>query len=126
MLKLKLLKTFFHRHQAGVAQGLLKDANIESTIEADDAGGAYPHLLLGMGNVRLFVDEKYFSKALDILKVLEEPANFEVQKEAEEQSREIPVESKIIKKKATAPKPSVIVAVLVAILFFFIYYLQNR
>jgi hypothetical protein len=43
------------RSDAEVAQGALAAAGIESVVEADDAGGAYPFDLTG--GVRLLVEE---------------------------------------------------------------------
>jgi hypothetical protein len=43
--------TFPTRTEAEVAQGLLASAGIDSWIEADDAGGAFPFTLAGGAEV---------------------------------------------------------------------------
>ncbi len=72
MLKLKTVKIFFHRHEAEMAQGLLEDAKIKSVVKADDAGGFRPDLTLGMGNVKLMVNEQLFEQAKEVLAVLDD------------------------------------------------------
>src|SRR3989338_2467285 len=71
MPKLILIKTFLHRHEAEGAKGLLKEQGIESIVSADDAGGQYPGASLGMGNVKLLVQEPDVPKANEFLKVLD-------------------------------------------------------
>ena len=61
------------RHDAGIAQGLLEENNILSTIKSDDCGGMRPHLSMGMGQVQLFVHEFDRERAYEILKILDEP-----------------------------------------------------
>ncbi len=65
------VKTFVYRHEAELAQGILKDNNIESIVSADDAGGYRPHL--SMGKVRLMVNENDAARAREILGVIEKP-----------------------------------------------------
>jgi Putative prokaryotic signal transducing protein len=57
--------TYTTRSDAELAQAVLAAAGIESTIAADDAGGAYPFGLTG--SVRLFVDEADAEDAAAIL-----------------------------------------------------------
>lgn len=68
----KVIKVYFHKHDAQMAQGLLQEKGIESIVSADDAGGFRHHLTLSMGNVRLLVRESDAERALEALKVLEE------------------------------------------------------
>jgi len=75
MSNLFLVKTFFNRHEAGIAQGLLEENNIPCTIKSDDCGGMRPHLNMGMGGVQLFVHEYDRERATEILKVLDEPGD---------------------------------------------------
>jgi protein-export membrane protein SecD len=72
MPNLKVIKTYFHKHDAQIAKALLEDSGIESIVSADDAGGFRPHLTLGTGNVRLLVQETDFEKAKDVLEVLDQ------------------------------------------------------
>ena len=53
------------RSDAELAQSALAAAGIESVIEADDAGGAYPFVLAGAA--RLLVDEADAEDAAAIL-----------------------------------------------------------
>ena len=71
MANLILVKTFLYRHEAEIAKGLLKEKNIESVIQADDAGGAVPMASLGMGNVKLLVQDQDAVKAQETLEVLD-------------------------------------------------------
>ena len=71
MADLVLIKTFLYRHEAESAQGLLKELGIEAIISADDVGGAYPNASLGMGNVKLLVQELDAPKAKEFLQVLD-------------------------------------------------------
>ena len=71
MANLTLVKTFLYRHEAEAAKGLLKEEGIEAIVSADDAGGYVPTASLGMGNVKLFVDETYAANAKEILQVLD-------------------------------------------------------
>ena len=47
--------TYGTRDEAEVVQGLLETAGIESSIRADDAGGAFPFML--SGGAQVLVDE---------------------------------------------------------------------
>ena len=53
------------RDEAEVVQGLLASAGIESTLSADDAGGAFPFVL--SGGARLLVDENDVEAASELI-----------------------------------------------------------
>ena len=57
--------TYGTRDEAEVVQGLLAAAGIESSIRADDAGGAFPFVLSGGAHV--LVDESDATAASDLL-----------------------------------------------------------
>jgi hypothetical protein len=57
--------TYGTRDEAEVVQGLLAAAGIESSIRADDAGGAFPFVLSGGAHV--LVDENDATAASDLL-----------------------------------------------------------
>jgi hypothetical protein len=57
--------TFPTRGEAEIAQGLLASAGIESSLSADDAGGAYPFEL--SGGAQLLVDEDDVAAASELL-----------------------------------------------------------
>jgi Putative prokaryotic signal transducing protein len=57
--------TFGTRDEAEVVQGLLASAGIESSIRADDAGGAFPFVLSGGAHV--LVDESDAAAASELL-----------------------------------------------------------
>ena len=69
-----VIREFNSRSDAEIAQGLLKDAHIESAISADDAGGFLPSFSLTLGQVRLLVWPKDIEKANEVLSVLETEA----------------------------------------------------
>ena len=56
------------RSDAEIAQGALSAAGIESVIEADDAGGAFPFDITGSG-ARLLVEEADARDAAEVLSV---------------------------------------------------------
>jgi hypothetical protein len=58
--------TFANRTEAEVVQGRLESAGIESSIAADDAGGAYPFDFSGGPHV--LVDESDRDAALELLR----------------------------------------------------------
>ena len=62
-----LLKTYFHKHDAEMVVGLLKDAGIQAMLQSDDAGGFRPHLNLGMGNNRVIIKKVDEEKALEVI-----------------------------------------------------------
>jgi cell division protein FtsN len=57
--------TFPTRNEAEVVQGLLASAGISATVEADDAGGAYP-FVFGEG-AHVLVDEEDATAASQVL-----------------------------------------------------------
>ena len=65
------VKIFVYRHEAEVAQGILKGEGIESIVSADDTGGYRPHL--SMGKVWLMANEDDVARAREILGVIEKP-----------------------------------------------------
>ena len=81
MAKLIPIKTFFHRHEAETAKGLLKEQGVESIVSADDAGGAVPTASFGMGNVKLLVQESDIPKAKEFLQVLDTTVDGELWEE---------------------------------------------
>jgi hypothetical protein len=72
MDNLVLLQSYYHKHDAQMAMGLLKDSGIDAILQSDDAGGFRPHLTLGMGNNRILVAPEDLSRAQDALKTLEQ------------------------------------------------------
>ncbi len=48
-------------------QALLRSCDIETIIQADDAGGMQPHLLFGNGGVRLLVHSSQAEEAAQVL-----------------------------------------------------------
>ena len=57
--------TYGTRDEAEVVQGLLATAGIESSIRADDAGGAFPFVL--SGGAQVLVDESDATAASELL-----------------------------------------------------------
>jgi hypothetical protein len=53
------------RSEAEIVQGLLASAGIDSSLAADDAGGAYPFVL--SGGAQLLVDEDDLEAASEVL-----------------------------------------------------------
>jgi hypothetical protein len=53
------------RGEAEIVQGLLASAGIESSLSADDAGGAYPFVL--SGGAQLLVDEDDVEAATELI-----------------------------------------------------------
>ena len=53
------------RDEAEIVQGLLASAGIESTLSADDAGGAFPFVL--SGGAQLLVDEDDVEAASELI-----------------------------------------------------------
>ena len=53
------------RSEAEIVQGLLASAGIESSLSADDAGGAYPFVL--SGGAQLLVDEDDVEAASELI-----------------------------------------------------------
>ena len=65
-----VVKVFNNEVEAGMAQQVLRDANVKCFVFKDDGGGMEPHLQL-TGGVRLVVNRADAAKALDILKQME-------------------------------------------------------
>jgi cell division protein FtsN len=63
--KLIVIGTYGTRDEAEVVQGLLATAGIESWLQADDAGGAFPFVLSGEALVH--VDESDAPMAAELL-----------------------------------------------------------
>ena len=61
------VKIFNYRHEAQHAVEILKSHRIWSMIQADDAGGMRPELVMHTGGVRLYVEELDSEKAREIL-----------------------------------------------------------
>jgi hypothetical protein len=53
------------RSEAEIVQGLLASARIDSSLSADDAGGAYPFVL--SGGAQLLVDEDDVEAASELI-----------------------------------------------------------
>ena len=73
MSTFQVIRVYFHKHEAQMAQGLLKNAGIQASVSTDDAAGSRPHLTLGMGEIRLLVHESDYGRAKESLKVMDEP-----------------------------------------------------
>jgi hypothetical protein len=70
MEQLITIKTFYSRHDAEIAKGLLDEKGIQSSILADDGGATRPSLTFTEG-VRLLVGKNDVKKAKELIKVLE-------------------------------------------------------
>ena len=81
---MKVVKVYFKKHEALIAEGLLRDAGIEVIVSSDDAGGYRQHLTFGMGNNRVMVQDSDFERAQEILEVLDKPIDEQSMKEMEE------------------------------------------
>lgn len=57
--------TYATRSEAEIVQGLLASAGIDSSLSADDAGGAYPFVL--SGGAQLLVDEDDVEAASELI-----------------------------------------------------------
>jgi type III secretory pathway lipoprotein EscJ len=63
--RLITIRTLATRDEAEIVQGLLASAGIDASIQADDAGGAYPFVL--SGGAQVLVDESDATAASEIL-----------------------------------------------------------
>lgn len=61
------IKTYTHRHEAEMDRGILESEGIDSFIVADDCGGMYPSLSLGMEGLRIMVRANDVKRALGAL-----------------------------------------------------------
>lgn len=66
------IKSYMHRHEAEMDLGLLKKEGIDSYILADDCGGMYPPLSLGMEGLHLMVREEDVERALGVIEKMGE------------------------------------------------------
>lgn len=65
------VRTFWDQGEAGVAQGLLDEAGIESMVSSDDMGGAYQNIFFEGKGYRLTVREEDVERAQEVLSVLD-------------------------------------------------------
>jgi hypothetical protein len=65
------IKNYSNRLEAELARNLLITNNIDALVEADDAGGVRPFMLMGTGGAWLLVKEEHKNDALDLLSTLE-------------------------------------------------------
>lgn len=70
MKDLVLLHSFYHKHDAQTAVGLLEEAGIQAVLQSDDAGGFYPHLTLAAGNNRVLVRPDDAARAAEAIRPL--------------------------------------------------------
>ncbi len=61
------IKSYKSRFEAESARNLLVAHGIPAFVEADDAGGARPFLLLAIGGARLCVKDEDKERALELL-----------------------------------------------------------
>ncbi len=66
-MKLVCVKTFYLKHEAEIAQGLLEAHGIKSIVSAPDAGGMRPDFVYGLGGIKLMVDQANEPKAREVL-----------------------------------------------------------
>jgi|GEM_PF-1916567 len=64
-----VLREYDQRFIAEQARGLLEEAGIDVSVEADDVGGAFPQLGL-TGGYRVLVREEDLQQAEEVLEVL--------------------------------------------------------
>jgi antitoxin component YwqK of YwqJK toxin-antitoxin module len=95
------IRAFYHKHEAQLAQGLLKDNGIESIISSDDCGGYRTHLTLGMGNNRLLVKEEDAARAKVILEAFDQPLSKDELNKIEEQTADNQPQPTYVTKKNT-------------------------
>ena len=65
-MSLITVASYRFRHEAEIARGFLADSGIRAIVSADDAGAAYPHLLI-LHPVRLLVAEQDVEQARELL-----------------------------------------------------------
>jgi len=93
MSQLVILKTYYHKHDAQMAQGLLNERGIDSILQTDDCGGFRPHISLSMGNARLLVQKEDVEQAKETLKVLDTTIEADTFGDMEKHSDLINIES---------------------------------
>jgi len=123
MSELILLKTYYHKHGAQMAVGLLQDAGIEAMLQSDDAGGFRHHLTLGMGNNRVMIQKKDAKKAVDVIENVQEELSVEEIKRIEEiavQAKEpAPQKRKRTLKKNLSIAIPIIIGVVILLFYMF-------
>ncbi len=121
MAELIIVKTYFHKHEAQMALGLLNSNGIEGLLSSDDCGGYRDHLTLGMGNHRLLVKPQDLNEAQTILEAFAQPLSEEELKKIEQEAvGENPLPTK--KKKNIIA----ILALSIIILILSVGYIQHR
>jgi len=65
--ELAMVAAFTHRYEADAARGMLEDAGIRAMVSADDAGGAYPGLVLDPNPARVCVAAPDADRARELL-----------------------------------------------------------
>ena len=68
-----VLKVFNNEVDVGMAQQVLRQADVNSFVSKDDAGGMEPHLQM-TGGVRLLVNRTDAAKAQELLSTLDDRA----------------------------------------------------
>jgi hypothetical protein len=71
-MEMKCVANFRTRMEAELARNMLAGEDIPAYVNADDAGGWRPDLLLGAGGVRLVVREQDADRARELLAGVEE------------------------------------------------------
>ncbi len=125
MNDLILLKAFYHKHEAEMAVGLLKEGGVIAILQSDDAGGFRHHLTLGVGNNRVMIQRKDAQKALELIKVLDDNVSIEELKQIEEEAVNSPRPSTQRLKKKTKSEYTLVIPFIVAALFIMSYYFQE-
>ncbi|MEI6092185.1 MAG: DUF2007 domain-containing protein [bacterium] len=64
---MKELQSFSTRAEAELVCSLLRDEGIACIIKSDDCGGMRPNLAFATGGSQIYVDEKDYSKATQLL-----------------------------------------------------------
>jgi len=71
MDKETVLKTYIHRYEADIAQGLLDEKGIDNMISDEDVGGFRTGMIIG-DTIKLIVNEKDLKKSKEAIKILGE------------------------------------------------------
>ncbi len=127
-MDLVLLKSYYNKHDAEIAVGLLKEAGIESILQADDAGGFHAHLSIAAGNNRVMIRKKDAERALEVIKPLEESLTESDDLDLEELAMNAPVEPSVeIRKKSGKDKsnPAIFISLGVMVLFIVVYAIRE-
>lgn len=126
MTKLILLQTYFHKHEAEMAVGLLQDNGIEAILQSDDLAGMRQHLTLGAGNNRVLVKEEDYLKAKEILDTLNVDFSEEELKDIEEIAVSEKVEDLSPAPQVDSKKYVILIPVIIVGLFLFVYISRSR